>query len=54
MVSTHNGNHVGSYYEYVYKQLEPVKNDKDAILDVINNIREDLLTNKVKLGNLNN
>ncbi|SDX72233.1 S8 family serine peptidase [Paenibacillus sp. CF384] len=52
MVSTHNGYHVGDYFEYVREMLEEVQDDRDKVLLAIEQIRSDLLTNKIKLGNI--
>ncbi|WP_336784643.1 S8 family serine peptidase [Paenibacillus sp. MMO-177] len=51
-VSTHNGYHVGDYFKYVADTLEPVKNNKQDVLHAIESIRQDLLTGKIRLGNI--
>ncbi|CAM4260184.1 hypothetical protein PAPH110629_02720 [Paenibacillus phoenicis] len=53
-MTTHNGGHAISYYEFVWRRIDPVRNDKDKVLKEINYIREELLNGRLKLGNLNN
>lgn len=53
-MATHNGGHALSYYEFVWNQIEPVKNDIDKILERIDYIRNELLNGRLKLGNLDN
>lgn len=53
-MTTHNGGHALSYYEFVWNQISPVKNDKDKILERIEYIRNELLNGRLKIGNLDN
>lgn len=53
-MATHNGSHVISYYEFVWRRIDPVRNDKDKVLKEINYVRDELLNGRLKLGNLNN
>ncbi len=53
-MTTHNGYHVSEYFEFVLKQIDPVRDDRDEIVKVLNDIRQDLLHGRLKLGNLNN
>lgn len=50
-VANHNGGHVKPYYQYVYSKLLEVEGDTDGTLRVLQEIREDLLTGKLKLKN---
>ncbi|MFD2330785.1 AHH domain-containing protein [Cohnella sp. GCM10020058] len=43
-VSTHNGYRSGDYFEEVAIRLRMVKTDRNKVLGVIEDIREDLLT----------
>ncbi|MDG0794164.1 polymorphic toxin-type HINT domain-containing protein [Cohnella ginsengisoli] len=51
-VSTHNGYHNGDYFEEVATRLRAVKTDYNKVLGVIEDIREELLTGVLKLGNV--
>lgn len=50
-MATHNGAHVEQYYAYVLNRLDGLK-DPTKIMEELNDIREELLTGKLKLGNI--
>ncbi|GMK40941.1 hypothetical protein PCCS19_39970 [Paenibacillus sp. CCS19] len=52
MVATHNGYHIYDYFKYVADKLNAVRYNRDDVLDVIESIREELLTGQKRLANL--
>ncbi|WP_155988634.1 S8 family serine peptidase [Paenibacillus massiliensis] len=53
-IANHSGGHAPEYYEYVYKKLlefEDSPDNPDATLRVLQEIREELLSGKLKLKN---
>lgn len=51
--ATHNGGHTKEYYKEVYERLNDVRDNKNEVLRVIDEIRNELLTGQLALGNLN-
>ncbi|WP_416292525.1 S8 family serine peptidase [Paenibacillus illinoisensis] len=51
-MATHNGGHSTSYYEFVLRRIEPVKKDKKKVEAELEFIREELMSGRLKIGNL--
>ncbi|MGF7046898.1 hypothetical protein J2T13_001400 [Paenibacillus sp. DS2015] len=53
-MATHNGGHAVSYYQFVLKRLEKVKDNEVKVLEELDFIREELLFGRLKIGNISN
>lgn len=51
-MATHNGGHATSYYNFVLGKIGPVKNNKNKVEEQLKWIREELMTGRLRIGNL--
>ena len=51
-MATHNGSHAKEYYDYLLDLVEPIQNDEDNVIGVIEFVRKELLEGRLELGNI--